>query len=109
MEHDLTITQGDEKAYNLAFSAAGNPIDITGATVKMTVKRSHSEEAIAIQKVVTSHSDPTEGKTIITLTSTNTNIPLGSYYYDIQVSGGPFSKKTILKGRLIITWQVTED
>lgn len=33
----LTITQGDEKAYNLTFSTAGVAQDITGATVKMTI------------------------------------------------------------------------
>ena len=105
----LTITQGDEKAYNLTFSTAGVAQNITGATVKMTVRRTRNNGEALISKVVTEHTDPTEGKTTITLSPTDTAIDLGAYYYDIQISGGGIGKKTVMKGELVITWQVTED
>ena len=105
----LMITQGDEKAYNLTFSTAGVAQDITGATVKMTVRRTRNSGEALISKVVTTHTDPTDGKTTITLSPTDTAIDLGAYYYDIQISGGGIAKKTVMKGELVITWQVTED
>lgn len=108
-ETNLCITQGDEKAYNLSFKTGADALDITGATVKMTVKRSRSDVTPILEKTVAEHTDPTNGKTTITLSTTDTDRPLGIYYYDVQISGGSIAKKTILKGTLDITWQVTED
>lgn len=107
-ETNLCITQSDEKAYNLAFTTAGVAQDITGATVTMTVKRNLSDTTPLVQKVVTAHTNPTDGLSTITLTTADTSIPLGSYYYDIQINGGGISKKTVMKGKLEITWQATE-
>lgn len=112
IEKDLTITQGDERSYNLVFwQDAKNtvPLDITGATVTMTVKRSLDDSDAKISKIVTEHTDASSGKTTITLTTTDTSIDLGTYFYDIQISGGSIGKITVLKGKLIITWQATED
>ena len=111
--YNFAITQDDEKAYNLAFTTGiGDsllPIDITGATVTMTVKKSLKETELAFPaKVVTQHTDAVNGKTTIILSETDTSIPLGTYYYDIQINGGSIRKKTVLKGELTITWQATE-
>lgn len=105
---DLTITQGDEKAYNLSFTSGGEPLDITGATLKMTVKRSLKDETPVITKTVTAHTNPTAGETTLTLSTTDTDQPLGVYYYDIQIADGSIAKKTVMKGKLTITWQATE-
>jgi len=108
-ETNLSLVQADEKAYNLTLTGASDPIDITDATVKMTIKRSLSDATPTLEKTVTSHTDAVNGKTTITLTTTDTNIEVGNYYYDVQISGGSLSKTTILKGKLVITWQTTED
>ena len=105
---NLTITQGDEKVYNLTFSSGDGALDITGATVKMTIKRTKTGDAV-VTKTVTDHTDAAAGETTITLTEDDTGIDLGLYYYDIQISGGAIRKKTVLKGQLEITWQTTED
>jgi hypothetical protein len=108
-EVNLCITQGDEKAYNLTFSDGAGAIDITGATVTMTVKRSKSDITPAFPaKIVTTHADPTQGKTVIVLSESDTSIGLGNYYYDIEIKGNTIAKKTVVKGKLEITWQVTE-
>ena len=106
---DLTITQGDEKAYNLHFTGGGEDINITGATVTMTIKRGRNDADPVLTKTVSAHTNASEGKTTITLTEANTGIDLGDYFYDIQISGGGIAKKTVLKGKLTITWQATED
>lgn len=107
---ELKITQGDEKAYNLTFTTGDAPLDITGATLTMTVKRRLSGTGPAFPpKVVTTHTAPTEGRTTLTLSPSDTGIELGLYYFDMQISGGLVKKKTFLRGTLEITWQTTED
>lgn len=109
VEVDLTITQDDDKAYNLEFTRAdGTPLDISNSTVTMTARRAKTGGTVALEKIVTSHADPEAGKTTITLESTDTNIALGNYYYDIQIEGTDIGQKTVMKGKLEITWQVTE-
>ena len=105
---DISIVQGDAGSYNLKFTAGGEPLDITGATVTMTVKRSLGSE-IVIQKAVTSHADPTTGVANITLTEEDTNIDLGAYYYDIEIMSSSIPTKTVLRGKLTIEWQVGND
>lgn len=106
---DLTITQGDEKAYNLTFTTGDSPLDITGATLTMTIKRKLNDSEPAVTKTVTEHTNATAGETTLTLSTTDTDIALGKYYYDMQLSGGTVATKTVLRGSLEITWQVTED
>lgn len=108
-ENPLFITQGDEKVYNLTFGSPAGPIDLTGATVTFTAKKRLEDKLPAIRKIVTDHAAPEEGKTTITLSPVDTSIGRGAYYYDIQVVGPTIAKKTVMKGSLEITWQVTED
>lgn len=105
---DLCITQGDAKPYNLTFKVGETPLDITGATVTFTAKKLTSDTEPVLEVIVTNHTAPTQGKTTISLSPTKTNIDLGHYYYDIQIVGPSIPKKTVLKGKLDITWQVTE-
>lgn len=108
MNKDLTITQGDEKAYNLTFKTGEAALDITDTTVTMTLKRGLSDATTTLTKT-SNHTDAINGATTLTLEAVDTDIPLGSYYYDIQIVGGSIKKKTVLKGMLTITWQATED
>ena len=105
---NLKVTQGDEKPYNLTFSSGEGALDITGATVTMSIKRSLSDET-PIKTINAVHTDAENGLSTITLSESDTSIPLGKYYYDMQISGGGVRKKTFAKGQIEITWQVTED
>jgi hypothetical protein len=108
-EINLCVIQGDEKSYNLAFTSGGSPLDITGAIIKMSIKRSIADNSPLISKTVTGHTDPANGKTTITLSTTDTGQAIGNYYYDIQISGASIPKKTVMKGKMAITWQATKD
>jgi hypothetical protein len=59
-----------------------------------------------IKKTITVHSDPTNGKTVISLTETDTDITPKSYYYDITIqdddTAEPENRFVILRGRLTI-------
>jgi hypothetical protein len=88
----ITLNRGDSKTYVVTckYTSTGEAINITGWTVFFTVKKntnsndSTDTDAI-IKKTITSHTDPTNGITTISLTSDDTDIPSCSYMYDIQV------------------------
>lgn len=92
----ITIVRGDDVSFTTTFTDAdGSAIDITGYTVFFTVKEAKrvvdddtSDSAAIITKDVTSHSDPTAGVTIISLTDTQTNVTPGEYVYDLQLNDG---------------------
>jgi len=97
-DYDLSIIKGNSKNYRLAFTDdAGTPIDITGYTVFFTVKKNvnQTDAQAVIAKTVTDHSNPTGGVTIVSITTSDSDITPGVYLYDIgYVNATGSSKKT---------------
>lgn len=85
---DLFIIRGDTVTINALFSG----VDLTGTTVFFTAKPALTDDTTDTNAViaveVTSHDDPTNGHTIIELSSTDTDVEPGDYYYDIQIKDG---------------------
>lgn len=83
------------------------PMDLTGATVKFTVKRNFQDpDANALIKVDTTvHSDPTNGITSFDLSSSNMDIK-GEFYYDICVEIGG-QRTSVQADRIIFTDNIT--
>lgn len=102
IKQNLTLIQGDSKTYNLTFTDAdGAVIIITNWTIYFTVKRSYADADIdaVLQKTVTVHTDPTQGKTAIVLEYADTKtLPVGVYYYSIQVKTSGDKYYTLMKG-----------
>jgi hypothetical protein len=86
---DISLIRGDTSSITFELTEGGTPSDLTGSTVFFTAKPALTNDitdttaVIAIE--VTNHSDPTNGITIIPLTSSDTDVNPGLYYYDIQV------------------------
>lgn len=80
-------------SYNLTATikdTSGNIVNISGKTVIFTVKRfkdlnDKDDTEKVIQKIITNHSDPANGKTVISLTSDDMKIAEGFYYADIKI------------------------
>lgn len=92
---ELTIT--DE--------STGNPIDITGYTFYLTIKRNKSDTdaAAIIQKTKSDpHTDPTNGITIIEIDKADTLDKSGDYFYDIVMDDTTPDRTTILTGEFLI-------
>jgi len=69
------------------------PFDLTGYTVTFTVKPEtglsiSNDTAATIQKIVTVHSDPTNGITLIELSTSDTRVTPGTYTFDVQFDDG---------------------
>jgi len=87
---EITINRGNTFSGTVTVTNAdGTAKDITGYTLFFTVKKNSNSDIVTdsdaiISKTVTSHSDPTGGITTISLTSTDTTINPGTYFYDIK-------------------------
>ena len=101
---DLTIYRKSTKAYELQFKKNGVGVDITDWTVYMTIKQSMEDpdESAKLAKKVTSHNNPTTGKTIIELSSTDTDIPAGNYWYAIDYLDDDGNEDTLVWGKIKI-------
>ena len=89
----IDVVRRDDHTVSLEVTYSdGTAYDLTGSTVYFTVKANltDTDANAKIQKTVTSHSDPANGITSITLSKTDTNIDAGDYYWDLQIkeSGG---------------------
>jgi archaellin len=98
--------RGDDVALNLTFKdSAGVAIDITNYTIYFTLKKNKfDEDADAVLlKNITVHTSPTAGQTQVSLTSAETALLSGSYYYDIRYKTGAGVKKVVDSG--VFTFQ----
>lgn len=105
----LRMYRRDDKSFPITITDnTGAAIDITGDTIFFTVKSSETDtDANALIKVdVTSHSDPTAGKTTIPITKTLSNITAGEYPFDIQRLHGT-SISTLVKGTFHLIQDIT--
>lgn len=100
MATDLTIYEGEDKVWTVTITdSAGDPIDITGWTFLFVVKRKigDADSDAIIDKEITSHSDPTNGVTEITLVEADTEDLNGVFLYDYQRLDSSTNRRVILK------------
>lgn len=110
-DEKIRLTRGDDRTKILKFKdSSDNPIDITGWIVFFTVKKSYldSDDDALIKKDITSHSDPSNGKTRLVIEASDTDdMDNGKYYYDIQVKKGDGKINTVLNDILELSYDVT--
>ena len=106
--NNLTINQGDSCYLTIIHMDDDNETVIPfeeGDTIILSAKRKINQKEFDIK------SKPArliEGDLIIELTPEDTNIPLGDYYYDIQLTNVAEDVYTITKGMLTIDWDVSD-
>jgi len=85
----IEIFKRDDKTWTLEVQDSdGNVVDITGATLFFTVKehKTDDDSEALIKKEITSHTNPTQGLSSLSLTPSDTeNIDAGDYYFDFQM------------------------
>lgn len=106
IKQDLILTQKTTQVSYYVFEDNGISVDITGWTVYFTVKErmSSPDSAAIISKTISTHPDGEKGIAEIALTSSDTNIEPGSYYYDIKFKDNetPANIIDVMTGRLLI-------
>ena len=105
MQHkDLEVVKKTTKIYELIFKKDGVYEDITGWSIYFTAKANmnDSDANAKISKTVTSHSDPTNGVTLITLEPADTDIDAGNYYYSMDWKDNDDNEGVFFQGKLRI-------
>jgi len=101
------ITRGDYRRIKVAFSVNGEPIDMTGGILFLTLKKRLNtpyEQADLKKRVVGA-----SPFTIIELQNEDTqDLELCDYYYDIQFVDSERRPFTIQKGKVAVTYDVTD-
>jgi hypothetical protein len=106
-QRDLCWTRGDTGRLEIAIvDGDGEPYDITGATLFLTVKNAltDADSAAVIRKEVTSHDDPTGGESSFNIAASD-NATTGTRYYDVQLLTAANDIWTIGGG----IWRVVSD
>lgn len=112
MATDLSIYEGSDKTWTVTIlDSAGDPVDITGYTFLFVVKNSlsDSDDNSKIKKIITSHSDPTNGITQITVDAADTNNIHGNFIYDYQWLDTSTKRRVVLKNASFLIEQRVGD
>jgi len=101
---DIQLARKTTKTFELQFDSDGAPVDITGWTIYFTVKEkmNDTDANAKISRTVTTHTEPTNGKTLIELTVSDTDIPAGNYYYSIDSKDDDDNEQVLFYGRVRI-------
>lgn len=110
---DIFIIRGDTSSLDFQLTEDGTPVDITGATVFFTCKPTIADEAtdatavIEVEVAPGDLTDPTQGKTTIPLSASDTDVEPADYYYDIQVKKSSGAIVSIPARKLRISGDIT--
>jgi hypothetical protein len=105
------MIRGDSYNCTLTFSNEQGPIDITGWSVFFTLKKNwlQPDSEAALQKIITQHTNPTQGQTALTLLPADTQqLFPGDYDFDIQAVDTSGNVYTVLRGKFTIEYDVTD-
>lgn len=88
--------------------ASGLAVNLTGATVFLTVKRNiqDTDTQALISKSVTSHISPTTGQTSFTLLAADVDY-VGEFYYDVKVKFSTGDIASVFADKFILANHVT--
>lgn len=105
---NFTINQGDSYYLTVTHVDEDGETEIPfeqGDKVILSARKKINQKKYDIQS---KPATLVEGELIIELTPEDTNVTLGDYYYDIELTTATKDVYTILKGILTIEWDVTD-
>lgn len=104
----IKIFRGDTQTIDgVVRNQDGDTIDITGATVRMSVKKLPTDSAFVLTRTAVL-TDAQNGGFSIRLTSNDTNLPAREYVFDVELTfTSPSRVHTLAKGTLIIMSDIT--
>ncbi len=108
----IRIIKRDDITFDCEFKNGCVAVDLTGTTLFFTVKTLANADnpdasSAIISKTITSHYDPTNGRTRIELTSIDTDVPAGNYWYDIQLKDSAGKISSSEKGQIEVLQDIT--
>jgi hypothetical protein len=102
---ELQIVQKDTKTYTINVKRNGVGVSIVGWSIYFTVKTSFevsdASALISVTVVFPNNAESLVGVGYLPLTSTNTNIAIGTYVYDMKFVDTGY-RETFLRGKINI-------
>jgi len=110
IKQNIELYRRSTKQYELLFTEDGAQMDITDWSVYFTVKTNMSDTDVSakIKKIVTEHSSPLQGKTLITLDPDDTDIDKGNYYYSVDFKDDSGNEGVLVSGRIRVSEPVLD-
>lgn len=110
MANEISVYRGDTATITVTITDADGIFDLTGYTVKLTVKDADVDtDANAIIGPITATvSSPATGVGVFALSKTNTDVTAGKYIYDVQINDGSTDVKTVTKSTFTVVQDVTK-
>lgn len=108
---NIRIKRDNDRALNITVKKAGVVQNITGWIVYFAVKRrvNDTDENAIIFKEVTSHTDPTNGETTISIDAADTaDKKVGIYYFDVKVVDSQGKKQSSGTGSFEIVQEIAD-
>lgn len=108
----IDIIKRDDSAFQLTFTDInGDPIDLTGGIVFFTVKKHKidtDDDALIVKDIEAADIDnPEDGIVILTLSAEETDIPVGDYYFDVQLKTNEDKISSTYAGRFLVAQDIT--
>jgi len=107
----LTLTRKSTKTYQITFKENGVSIDITGWTVYFTIKSSmeDTDAQAKLAKTITTFANAASGIALIPLTTSDTNITAGNYWYSMDYKDADDNEGIVVTGKIKIEEPVLQD
>lgn len=105
----IEMYSGNSKTINISITEAdGSAVDITGATLKLTVKeRTDMTDTQALIQVTGSIVSGTAGTATFTIGTSSSNRPEGKYLYDITLKQTSGTVSTVVRDDFEIITNIT--
>lgn len=110
-EHIFNIDQGTTWNRYFIWSISGTPVNLTGYTARMQLRRTRSDVAPVLtltdanSKLVI---DAVNGKVTMKLTAAETAAMNGTYFYDMEVVSASGDVTRLFQGKIVINDEVTQ-
>jgi archaellin len=104
VDHDIEYYDNDTTQFTITLTKDGSPVNLTGKSVVMQVKKKKTDSSYEFQLTESSGIEITgDDSNVITVTITQ-NLEHRSYYYDLE---NTTDKKTIIYGLFKVIGEVT--
>jgi hypothetical protein len=106
----IEIPRGDGRVETFTVTdAAGAVVNITGMTIRLMVKRTHSGSVLITKSVGSgvTITDGAGGVLTVTFAATETDDLAGKYVWDLEVTDGASVPRTVASGSLYVRPDVT--
>lgn len=108
-KHNITIKQGSDFFLPIAIRVNGTLVDLTGCTIRGSVKQRYTDENPAATFVVTSSDLPNGRFTLAIPNAVTSTLSFDAGVYDVEVEYPSEVVDRILEGRAVVTKEVTRN